>query len=287
MTPAEELAIIRRAYALQIMASVRSVDERLTAAFAAVPREDFLGPGPWKIMRGGAYVDSPSADPVYLYTDTVVGIDPERHINNGQPSLHANLLAHAAGRAGEHFVHVGTGTGYYTALMSHIAGPSGSVTGIEFEPDLAARATANLAGRTNTAILQGDGATLSFASADVIYVNAGATGPADIWLDRLKDGGRLVLPLTTDKGFGGVSPEHFVRQGAVFLITRRGAEFLARWISAVAIYPCQGMRDADSERALAAAFAKGDWNRVTRLVRNDAAPEEQCWLKAPGWCLTY
>jgi protein-L-isoaspartate(D-aspartate) O-methyltransferase len=27
-----------------------------------------------------------------------------------------------------------------------------------------------------------------FESADVIYVNAGATRPADAWLDRLKEG---------------------------------------------------------------------------------------------------
>jgi len=26
----------------------------------------------------------------------------------------------------------------------------------------------------------------------------GATRPADAWLDRLKEGGRLILPLTTD-----------------------------------------------------------------------------------------
>jgi protein-L-isoaspartate O-methyltransferase len=33
----------------------------------------------------------------------------------------------------------------------------------------------------------------------VIYVNAGAIHPADIWLDRLNDGGRLILPLTAQK----------------------------------------------------------------------------------------
>ena len=55
---------------------------------------------------------------------------------------------------------------------------------------------------------------------NVIYVNAGATRPADIWLDRLKEGGRLILPLTAD-GF----PNRDVRHGAVFRIERRGPEF--------------------------------------------------------------
>ncbi|WP_292711438.1 hypothetical protein [Mesorhizobium sp.] len=89
MTP-DELKIVRRAYAKQITAAVRVVDERVEAAFAEVPREDFLGPGPWPIFRmRKAYVPTPTADPVYLCTDDVVGIVPERHINNGQPSLHA------------------------------------------------------------------------------------------------------------------------------------------------------------------------------------------------------
>jgi len=42
-----------------------------------------------------------------------------------------------------------------------------------------------------------------------------------------------------------------------------------------------------SEAALAAAFAKGGWDKVTRLYRGDAAPEGDCWLRAPGWCLAY
>ena len=122
----------------------------------------------------------------------------------------------------------------------------------------------------------------------VIYVNAGATRPADIWLDRLNDGGRLILPLTSDKGFGE-NPENIPiqRRGAVFRIERRGDEFLAKWISTVAIFPCEGARDALSERALASAFEKGGWERVTRLHRRGDLPDDQCWLKAPDWALAY
>jgi len=70
-------------------------------------------------------------------------------------------------------------------------------------------------------------------------------------------------------------------------LSRRGNEFLAKWISAVAIFPCEGARDAESERALAAAFEKGGWERVTRLYRRGDVPEEQCWLKGPDWALAY
>ena len=136
--------------------------------------------------------------------------------------------------------------------------------------------------------LQGDGAQIEFDPADVIYVNAGATRPSDIWLDRLNDGGRLILPLTSDKGFGE-SPENIPiqRRGAVFGIKRRNNDFLAKWISAVAIFPCEGARDAESERALAAAFEKGGWERVTRLYRRGALRDEGCWLEGPDWVLAY
>ncbi len=91
MTP-DELKVVRRAYAKQIMVALKVDDERVEAAFAEVPREDFLGPGPWPVYRmRNAYVPTPTADPVYLYSDDVVGIDPERHINNGQPPLPKRL----------------------------------------------------------------------------------------------------------------------------------------------------------------------------------------------------
>src|ERR1700732_5164520 len=92
---------------------------RVEAAFAAVTRENLLGPGPWHIARwGGGYRTTPHPDPVYLCTDDVIGILPERNLNNGQPSLHAALIAAAAPQPGEHVVHVGAGVGYYTAILA-------------------------------------------------------------------------------------------------------------------------------------------------------------------------
>jgi protein-L-isoaspartate(D-aspartate) O-methyltransferase len=285
-----ELAVIRAAYARQILAIAEIDDLRLDAALAAIHREDFLGPGPWPILRrreGRWYVPTPDADPVYLYTNDLVGIMPERHINNGQPSLHAHLIHEAAPAAGEHVVHVGTGTGYYTALLAHLAGPSGRATGIEYDPELAARAKANLAPFPNVEVIEGDGGLVAFDAADVIYVNAGCTRPADSWLDRLKDGGRLILPMTSDQGFGAKSPTKIASAGAVFRIERRGDDYFATWISAVAIFPCAGSRDEVSERALAKAFAKKGWDRVTRLYRHQKIPAKRCWVQGDGWCLAY
>ena len=86
MNRERELKIIRRAYAKQVTAAAGVRDPRVEAAFAVVAREDFLGPGPWQIVRwGGGYRATPDPDPVYLYTDDVIGILPERNLNNGRP----------------------------------------------------------------------------------------------------------------------------------------------------------------------------------------------------------
>ncbi len=276
-----ELAVVRRAYAKQIMVPFDITHPRVEAAFAAVRREHFLGPGPWPLLHLRGYVRTPSDDPVYLYQDLLVGIIPDRGLNNGRPSFHAMLIARADARPGEHVVHIGAGTGYFTAILAHMVGDAGRVTAIEFDAELAERLAANFAGQPNVREVQGDGAQIDFGAADVIYVNAGATRPADLWLDRLNDGGRLILPLTADKGAADW------RHGAVFRIERRGDEYLAKWISRGDMFPCEGTRDAASESALAAAFEKGGWERVTRLHRSGAVPDERCWLKTPDWALAY
>jgi protein-L-isoaspartate(D-aspartate) O-methyltransferase len=60
------------------------------------------------------------------------------------------------------FVYIGTGTGYYTAIMACLAGPSGKVTGIELDASLAARAKA---GATQPVVSWLEG-TLDFADDD-------------------------------------------------------------------------------------------------------------------------
>lgn len=285
----QELAIVRRAYAKQILAWTIPSDPRLEAAFAAVPRERFLGPGPWPIMRYGVYVPTPSADPVYVYDDVLIGIVQDRGLNNSAPSYHAPVLASAGIQEGEHVVHVGAGTGYYTAMMAHLVGSSGKVTAIEYDPRLAAWAGDNLGSLGNMTVVQGDGAALDFEPADVIYVNAGATHPVARWLDGLTEGGRLMLPLTRVK-----NTEGSVRRGRVFQIKRRGSDYFVESVTGVAVYPCEGDgRSADAEAALAAAIERDiesrteGWRRVTRLYRGTEIPRERCWLRAPSWALAY
>ncbi len=93
--------------------------------------------------------------------------------------------------------------------------------------------------------------------------------------------------MTSDQGFDAKSPAQMASAGAVFRIKRRGHDYFASWISPVAIFPCAGSRDEVSERALAEAFAKGGWQKVTRLYRDQEIPEERCRVSGSGWCLAY
>ena len=273
-----DLVALRRAYARDVLALVGVSSPALEQAYATVPREAYVGPGPWTLYGHGGQIDTADADPAHLYANVLVSILPEKRINNGEPSGHAMWLAAADPKPGEHVVHIGVGTGYYTAILAELVGPKGQVTAIEYDAHLAKRAEHNLAAYRHVSIVHGDGITWPFAPADVIYVNAGVTRPADSWLDRLNDGGRLVLPLTAS----GDRPA-----GAVFCFTRHGDDFRARYVSRTAFIPCEGLREESDGDALGAAFARGGAESVTRLVRGAPPPEEQCWLRGDGWSLCF
>jgi protein-L-isoaspartate(D-aspartate) O-methyltransferase len=273
---ATELAAVRRAYARQMGLMAGVIDPKVEAAFAAVERERFLGDGPWSVMSilRGTSMTTPDDNPAHLYADNVVSIVASKRLNNGQPSLYYRLFAEAQVPMGAHIVHVGAGTGYYSALLAHLTGPTGRVTAIEFEADLAAKARANLRDLPQVEVIQGDATQVPFAPADLILVSAGVSRPVDHWLDHLKDDGLLVVPMTPDKGMG-----------AIFGIRRRGERYFANVLSPVMIYPCAGARDPASAAALAEALKRGGERGVTRLYRGDSPPEENCWLRGDNWCL--
>src|SRR5215475_10359095 len=127
-------------------------EHRLTQAFASTPRERFVGNGPWRVFTAAGYIETPSDDPAFLYQDVTVALRGEGQINNGQPTLHAACLASLNPKEGETAVHIGAGSGYYTALLAKLVGPAGTVTAYEIEPDLAQRAAENLADLPNVTV---------------------------------------------------------------------------------------------------------------------------------------
>ena len=91
-------------------------------------------------------------------------------------------------------------------------------------------------------VVAGDGSTDPLEPADVIFVNAGTTRPAETWLNALKECGRLILPLTasftTEDGHSmSASPgETTVVSGS--RVSTRGKKSLAHL---AARRPSQGM----------------------------------------------
>jgi protein-L-isoaspartate(D-aspartate) O-methyltransferase len=278
----ERLEAHRRFYADLITASAGAQkNARLTAAFASTFREKFVGPGPWKVFAGGNFVETPTDDPSFLYQDVVVSVAPDRHINNGQPILHALSLAGLDVKEGETVLHIGTGTGYYTAVLSNLAGASGSVIGYEIENDLAESATRNLSDLPNVTIHGRSGSQAPLPACHAIYVNAGATAPLDVWLDALQTGGRLLFPLTPADGPGGMPGA-----GAMLLVTRVDANrFDARFICPAMFIPCAGARDEETAAKLSVAFKRGDFRSVRSLHRN-TTPDATSWCAGNGWWLS-
>ncbi len=265
----------RKFYAEFIVRSSGSTDERLIAAFAQVPREDYVGPGPWQVFVGSGYVPTIAADPTLLYQDILVGLATDRRINNGQPSLHARCLAAAAPALGESVVHIGAGTGYYTAVLATLVGPEGRVTALEIESDLAAQAARNLAHFASVTVQAASANDASLPRCDLIYVNAGATHPPGAWLDALNIGGRMVLPLTPNEGFG-----------VMLKITRNSANsYAASAFTRVAFIPCIGARDDATSASLTAALERQSLKEVRSLRRN-TPPDNTAWCLGTDWWLS-
>ena len=70
------------------MSALRST--RLVDALGSIPREKFLGPGPWQILRLAeamrGYEFTPDDDPRHLYDNVLVALDASRNLNNGGAS---------------------------------------------------------------------------------------------------------------------------------------------------------------------------------------------------------
>jgi protein-L-isoaspartate(D-aspartate) O-methyltransferase len=278
----------RRRYAALIQQQAELRSERLVQALGEIPREDFLGPGPWKIMRFVfplKYEDTPDADPVHIYEDVLVALDANRMLNNGLPSAVARWIDAADIQVGEHVVHAGCGTGYFTALMAYVAGPQGRVIGIEFDPELAAHAQANLRQFAQVEVVAGDATKYDPGPADAIFVSAGATHPLSLWLDSLKLSGRLVFPMVrwpegSTLGIGGVG------WGVMMRIERLTNGYSAKWLAPTGYFPCFGAVDAKADRRLGDALAKNGLTDVHSLRREGHYPDESCLLHGEGYCFS-
>lgn len=156
--------------------------DRVAQAFAACPRTGFL----------------PPSEQRHAHRDHPLPIGHGQ--TSSQPSTVARMLRMLDVPVGARVLDVGSGSGWTTALLAHLVGPTGSVLGVELEPDLAAWGAGNLAAT-------GQGwARIVLARPDVL--GAPAEGPYDRILvsaearelpttlvDQLGPAGRMVVPV--------------------------------------------------------------------------------------------
>jgi protein-L-isoaspartate(D-aspartate) O-methyltransferase len=159
-------------------------DPRVLDAMRRVPREEFVR----RLSRSSAYEDHP------------LPIASGQTIS--QPYIVALTVEAAQVDEHSHVLDVGAGSGYAAAVMAEIVA---DVVSIERHPELAdgARDVLQRLGYSNVSVVIGDG-TLGWPDAapyDAIVVAAAAPRVPLPWLEQLKDGGRLVMPLGTP-GFG-------------------------------------------------------------------------------------
>jgi protein-L-isoaspartate(D-aspartate) O-methyltransferase len=284
-----ELAVVRRAFARQMMALANVQDDRIQRAFATVRREDFLGSEPWQIVWRPPRPPMPRNDPACIYQDVVIALQPGRGVNNGSPALHVKMLHDLAVEPGQHVAHIGAGAGYYTAMLAELTGPAGRVTAFEYDETLAERARINLAAWRNVTVIAADGAGAPTEPVDRIYVNFAVAAPSASWIDGLAPGGRLLFSLgAPHPDVRAKFPRHSA-QGGVFIVDRTANGLAALWLYP-AYYVCAegGLAaDAEAELALYNAFQRGGFEFIKSLRWEESFDPLRCWYWTAQWGLSY
>ncbi len=286
-TAFDEVPVHRQIYARQMLArAFVDHDLRLELVLSRVAREDFLGPPPWHIRDHDGYRALPSTDPVVLYQDVLVALDPARAVNNGSPSLHAGLLHRLDVKEGEHVVHLGAGSGYYTAILAELVGPSGRVTALEYDQVLAEQAREALAAYPWVDVRQGNALEWQGENADAIYVNFALDHPPAGWIDALAERGRLIFPFGVPMLDEAGRPASTTARAGILLLERNGEAIAARFLQAVSFVWAEATETVPGRHeGLMAAFRAGGHRKV-RSLRRGPVPDEAEWYGESEWGLS-
>ena len=181
--PVKDMMRARRAMVESQLRSGGIADERVLAAMGEVPREEFV---PRRVRRNA-------------YADGALPIGHGQTIS--QPWVVAAICAALELSGGERVLEVGGGSGYSTAVIASLVRPGGTVRSYELVPELAERAAQTLArlGYAEADVLAGDGAVKNDGKWDAIAVHAATPQVPGALVGSLLPGGRLVLPLATNR----------------------------------------------------------------------------------------
>lgn len=122
-----------------------------------------------------------------------------------QPLTVAIMLELLGPKSGDNVLDVGSGSGWTTALLSHIVGSEGKVTGLERIPELSEYGKVNVdkfgfikKGIAELYNADGNDGYPRHAPYDCILVSAAADKVPEALKEQLKIGGRIVIPIHND-----------------------------------------------------------------------------------------
>jgi protein-L-isoaspartate O-methyltransferase len=181
-------------------------------AFQAVPRHRLVpvfwevSDGPWTTWREPVEHRADDGDPraLELLYDIERALPTRRSGPDGvttsasAPRLLAAQAGHLDLRPGMSVLEIGTGPGYFAALLAELVGPSGRVVTVGVDEEVAEAATSRLAacGYDATVVAgDGDAGVPAHAPFDRIVASVGCTDVARAWLEQLAPGGFALVPL--------------------------------------------------------------------------------------------
>jgi len=157
---------------------------RIIEAFRAIDRKDFVP----EEHRDEAYGNYP------------IQIGHRQTIS--QPYVVALMLELLKPALGEKIMDVGSGSGWQTALLSHIVGNKGKVFGIELVPELKEIGEKNVSkynfvkkGIASFHAMSAEDGIPEEAPFNAIIAGAAAQEVPEAWKTQLKTGGRIVMPI--------------------------------------------------------------------------------------------
>lgn len=175
------------------------MDQRLDAAFEAVPRADFLPPD----QRAFAHLDQP--------------LPIGHRATNSQPYTVRYMLRLLDAQPGDSVLDVGSGSGWTAGLLGWLVGSDGAVMGVDIVPELVEMARDHLGERWPWVRVElaakGVLGWPEGAPYDRILVSADGGVVPDGLVDQLAPGGRMVLPVDgamviVEKDAAGVASRH-------------------------------------------------------------------------------
>jgi protein-L-isoaspartate(D-aspartate) O-methyltransferase len=186
-------------------------EERVLAAMAKVPREEFVPPN----SRAESYEDGPLQ---IGYRQTI-----------SQPYIVAFMTEQLHPKRNDRVLEIGTGSGYQAAILAELVA---EVYTVEIIEPLAKNAEATLQrlGYKNVHVKAGDGykGWPEYAPFDAIIVTAAPDHVPQPLIDQLKEGGRMIIPVGE---FGNQE---------LYLLEKKNGEMQRRAVLPVRFVPMTG-----------------------------------------------